>query len=229
MNLRSNGGDPKLLIHSRSPDGTTTFVDSSGQGHTVSVGAADVAHETDYYKWRSSSILFDGDSGYLTSAYHTDWDIFAETNFNIDLWVKHDTVASTQAYISQYENAENQWMFCYTTGSGLRFYLVSGNSVVVDTDSAGLISDTDWHHVAVCKVGDDYGTYLDGQQVGHTNDSSTDTLTGALYIGYRHAGDLFFDGYMDEIALTHDNRFGAAPVAGLTDTILVPNLGPYRI
>jgi hypothetical protein len=51
----------KLLIHSNSTDGSTTFTDSSDSGHTVSVTGG-AQHDTDQYKFSPTSILFDGNT-----------------------------------------------------------------------------------------------------------------------------------------------------------------------
>jgi hypothetical protein len=76
----------KALIHSNTTDGSTTFADAMGT-HSPAVGAADVSHDTAQKKWGSSSILFDGDSGYLTIPDHADWDM-GSGKFTIDFWVR---------------------------------------------------------------------------------------------------------------------------------------------
>jgi hypothetical protein len=50
-----------------------------------------------------------------------------------------------------------------------------------------------------------------------------DTFAGVLYMGWGYTGTSdYFDGNMDDIRITQANTFGAAPDAGLTDTITVP-------
>ena len=47
----------KLLIHSDTSDGSTTFVDSSANGHTLS-NNGNSHHEVDQYKFGTTSMQF---------------------------------------------------------------------------------------------------------------------------------------------------------------------------
>lgn len=221
--ILGNGGsdtNTKLLLHMDGSDGSTTFTDSAG-GHSPS-NNGNVQIDTAYKKWGTASALFDGTGDYVSVADHADWDVLTQTDFTIDLWVKHDDHANTETYVAQYEDGSNYWMFYHLDGSGIRFLAVTGGATTVDTGFAGEITDTGEHHVAAIKHGDDYGIYLDGSIVAHTNDSDTDTYTGALEIGARAAGTLAFDGWMDEVRIQHSNYFNASPNVGLTDTINIP-------
>jgi len=194
----------------------TTVIDFGDTGHAVTfVGTATLS--TAQKKWGNGSLLLDGDSDNLTVPDHADWDI--QTNFTIDLWVKHTDHAGIEDYVNQREDTTNFWTLRHTHGEGLAFYIQSAGSNIVVCGPAGEITDNDWHHIALCKVGNEYGIYKDGVQVSHTSDSSMDTFTGLLRIGLLQT---YFDGHMDEIRITHANSFSAAPVVGLTDTIIVP-------
>ena len=94
------------------------------------------------------------------------------------------------------------------------------------TEATGIPNNTDFHHLALCKVGNEYGIYIGGTQVGYRSDSDIDTFAGKLLIGSFDEEQLFFGGWLDEIRIVKANVFNAAPVAGLTDTITVPSL-PY--
>jgi predicted phage tail protein len=84
------------------------------------------------------------------------------------------------------------------------------------------ITDTNWHHVALCKVADEWGIYLDGAQKSYTQDSSTDTFAGDLYVGASGVVDEYFDGHLDEIRISKSNVFSAAPNNTPNDSITVP-------
>ncbi|KKK59598.1 hypothetical protein LCGC14_3032790, partial [marine sediment metagenome] len=64
------------------------------------------------------------------------------------------------------------------------------------------IGTTNLHHIALCKVADEYGIYLDGVQVAYKQDTSIDTFTGLLYIGDNQAGTEEFFGNMDDLFIT---------------------------
>jgi len=180
--------------------------------------------DTAVKKWGTASLLLDGDSDYLTVPDSADWDFFGSStdNWTIDLWVRHTDHAGTEYYISQYEDVNNYAHFGHSHGNGLFLRCKTNGSNIINTAWGGEITDTDWHHVAFIKVGDKYAMYLDGSQTSYVADDSVDTFVGNLYVGQRGDSTWFFDGHTDEIRIQHSNVFGAAPVAGLTDTITVP-------
>ena len=175
-------------------------------------------------KWNSASLLLDGNSDFLSIPDSPNWDIVASNSddWTIDFWVKHTDHVSRETYFDHFEDGLNYWRFEHTHGAGFRFFVVIADSLIIDTGYAGEITDTDWHHVALIKVGSDYGCYLDGTQTNHTDDASIDTLTGNLYIGARGDTVNFFDGHMDEIRIVHSNIFGAAPNNVPDDTFTLP-------
>jgi len=219
------GRDTKLLLHLDGSDGATSTSDSSPQNHSISFNG-DAQLDTDVKKFGTASLLLDGTGDSLDIADSSDWDILTTTNFTIDLWVKLKGGYDDQYFVMQYEDGSNRWGFANygTTNSYLRFWFLFGGGIIVDTgtvqDGSG-ITDHDWHHVALCKVGNEYGIYIDGSQVEYTNDSSTDTLNGSLYIG-SHEEAIFTDANIDELRIAHDNILSASPNVGETDTITVP-------
>ena len=213
--------DRRLLLHMNGADTSTTFVDDSGQGHTTSSVNATCELDTAVKQWGSASVLHDGASGDFIYADNSDWDIFQQTNFTIDLWVKHDDHVGEEVYLQQQDGSGFNWAFWHRHSVGLRLSIWDGTSPL--TLDGGEIEDTNQHHIAVIKVGDDYGTYLDGSQVGYGTASITLNLTASLYGGSWGNINRFFDGHMDEIRINFDNIFGAAPVVGLSDTIDVPD------
>ena len=193
--------------------------------HGNATETADVNVDTTDKKWGAASADFDGDSGDLTYADSADWDLVASStdSWTIDFWVKHDDHAGTEYYIDQFEDANNAWRIYHDHGNGLYFNVRSGGVSIIDISDVGEIADTNWHHLALCKIADEYGLYKDGTQVGYTQDNSTDNFTGGLYLGERGttAGG-WYDGSIDELRIMKGNPFGAAPDNGLTDTITVP-------
>jgi hypothetical protein len=203
-----------------------TILDFSSNCHVISK-INDATLSSAQSKWGDASILFDGTGDGLSIPDNAAWDILSQTNVTIDLWVLHDDHVGAEYYVSQFEDTDNRWQFLHSGGDGLKFQAVSGGVTILDTGGGGEITDTNWHHVAMCKVGDDYGIYLDGSQVCYVNDNSTDTFAGLLYIGQYGTGAFELDGYADDVRITHTNSFSAAPVVGLTDTITIPT-APHK-
>lgn len=216
---------PYLLLHCDGTDESQTFTDSGGTGHTVTAkGTAQI--DTAESKWGGASGLFDRNSDYLTIPDHANWDL--ATNYTIDLWIKHTNYNGSQIYLMHYEagSGNGYWQLRYLDGSGIQFSVYKiDTGTIVDTGTGGTM-DYDWHHVAMCKVGNEYGVYKDGTQVSHTSDADTNDTAGNLYIGADYTPGNYFGGYMDEIRIVPFNVFNAAPVVGLTDTIIVP-IRPY--
>jgi hypothetical protein len=210
----------KLLIHLDAADGATTYTAETGQAVTF-VGTAQT--DTAQKKFGASSLLLDGNSDYITVPDSADWDIFANTsdNWTVDCWVRHTDHVGSEVYFSQYEDANNYWYFGHIHGTGLVLVVRNGGTNIIVMNTAGTeIADSNWHHVAMIKVGSEYGCYLDGTQRQYTSDTSTDTFAGALTIGTLSTN--YFDGHIDEIRVQKSNYFNAAPNVGKTNTITVP-------
>jgi hypothetical protein len=218
------GGDDaetKLLLHSDGLDTSTTFTDNGETGHTVNTnGNAQLT--TDAKKFGTASGTFDGTGDHLDIANHADWDVILETNFTIDLWVKHTDHASTEAYITHYADTNSYWSLYHVNGSGISFKVRVGGSDDVETPAGGEITDTNWHHIAIVKVGSEYAVYKDGSQVSYKSDADTGNFTGSLYIATRDATNWDFEGELDEIRVYHGNYFGASPQSDNSDLITVP-------
>lgn len=147
-------------------------------------------------------------------------------NKTIDIQVKFTDHVGTETLVCQYEDANNYWVLEHVHGTGLQFRVVSGGSTIV-TLGDGEVTDTNWHHAALCKVSDEYGLYLDGVQTAYVSDADIDTFAGVLRIGALSASN-YLNGHVTEVRITNENDFGATPVVGLSDTITVPIL-PYSI
>jgi len=213
--------DTKLLLHFDGTDEATSTTDDSSSGHSVTfAGTAQLDTAEEYFG--SSSLLLNGNSDYVYCDDSADWD-WTDTNKTLHLFVKHDDHAGTEVYIMQYEDDDNFWRLRHIDGTGIHFAISTANSSVVDFYGSE-ITDTNWHHVALCKVGDEYGIYLDGTQVGYVNDNSIDTFTGELLIGaWGGATASYFDGWIDEVHFINTNYFSADPGSVDSDTKLLLN------
>ena len=170
---------------------------------------------------------FNGTTGYIAAPDSTDWDIVATTGaVTLDFWVKHDDHVGNERYLIQFQNNDNYWMLRHVHGSGIQLLVVIANVVQINF-TGGEITDTDWHHIALIRVLDDWQLYKDGVAVVNAqNESHTQTNAGLLGIG-SHPNSLgdYFDGHMDEIRIEPSNIFSADPTSS-TDTITVPS-APY--
>ena len=196
----------KLLIHSDTTDGSTTFTDSSASAHTITANG-DAHHEIDQKKFGSSSIQFDGTGDYLSASDSDDWN-FGSDNFTIDTWLRFNgsVPTSRDTIVSQFELTGRSWAFEFNGSSpALSFvYSTSGTGGVIRSVSWSPSADT-WYHVAVVRNGSDLMFFVDGAQQG-----STQSITGTLFdssedlkVGkYIDAQLQYFVGYLDELRIS---------------------------
>lgn len=180
------------------------------------------------YSGFGSAEFTSGSSTYLSMADHADWDIGGSLvdNWTIDFWIKLKTIVggTPHAFISQREDGSNEWHIQIYPGTDWGFRITSGASPYVtleESDTSGFAVGV-WYHIAVCKVGSDWGLYKDGVQKAYASQSSTDTFGAALEIGRMGALGRYLNGFMSEMRIINSNPFSASPVVGLTDTITPP-------
>mgnify|MGYP006283225149 CR=1 FL=1 len=223
----SSDSDTKLLLHMDGTPGSQTFTDSGNTEHTVT--ANNDVEIRDLSRKFDSAIYFEGND-YLTIPDSTDWDIFSSSsdNWTIDFWVKHNVYDTSQTYLLQYDTSGDtkMWFVNKNPSGAISLRVYDSSSYIIDTGYGGSISDTDWHHVAVCKAGGDYGVYLDGTQVAYDNSASTVNADADLEIGRHYGGGGYLEGSMDELRIINSNVFDASPNSGITDTISSPT-SPY--
>lgn len=220
--------DTKLMMHMNGADDGTTFGDDSPSEHGNATVIADVNTKTGTKKWGTASALFDGDSGYLYYADSADWDICASNsdNWTIDCWIRfvdYTTSSGIQYIVGQTTNSTNRWMLWKALGGELVFQARIDNVIEISVAGGDLRTNGQWFHVAMCKVGQEYGVYIDGVQVAY--DSQTDTLnvSSVLAIGvYKSSAGNLFNGYIDELRIQHSNIFSANPNSTPDDTIVIP-------
>jgi len=213
-----------LLLHLDGADGQTTTVDESDSSHAVTFEVT-AQIDTSESVFGGASLLLDGDSDYLRIPDSPDWDLFssATTDITIEFFVKHDNHTGEEAYVAHYQDASNLWLISNRDGTDMIFVLkVDGSNSILFSGTE--ITDSNTHHVALIKVGDEYGLYLDGVQGGFVQDSSVANFTGNLHIGARTdpVNLNYLDGNIDEVRIIQSNPFNASPNSGLTDTITVP-------
>lgn len=213
----------KMLLHFNEPDGTTGIdnIKDTTENHIIT--AVNTAQTDDGVTKFDNTLLLDGNSDYLTILDSPDWDIVASAvdDWTLDLQVKHTDHAGFEPYLTQREGSSDRWIFYNQDGVGMQFYARTTPDDKFITLVGAEITDTDWHHIALIKIGQNYGIYVDGIQTAYGLGISTDTYSAPLIVGWDGASS-YFDGNMDEIRFQKSNYFGANPVVGLTDTITVP-------
>jgi len=220
----------KLLIHSRTTNGSTTFTDSSSSGHTL-IANGGITHENFTSKFNSSSINFDTND-YLTVADSSDFTL-GTNDFTIDFWVYIiDNSDTGQGFISHAQDSSSSgWTFVWNGPDGINFF-INGNNIVFPSTLSRNLTQDEWSHLAISRLGNDWYLFKNGVIQSSVIDStSVSDYSGTLKIGRgsSFSGGLFAgssgyyleDGYMDEIRISNG-------IARWTSNFIPPT-SPYGI
>ena len=219
--LTSGGADSftKLLIHSDTTDGSTTFVDSSASGDVITA-YAQTSHQDTQKKFGSTAMYFDGGTGssadYLELQSTSLLDITSNTqSFTLDLWVYPTSIATSGGggafrFTSLISKGAVYVSFGFESDGTIKFYTYDGAQHYNET-SSGIMQTNEWQHLAYVSNAGVLAIYYNG--VSKTLNSTTlvkPSQTGGQGIGVKprigHAdanqtADGFV-GYMDEYRIS---------------------------
>ena len=188
----------KLMLHCDGTDGSTTFTDSATAKVVTANGNAQI--DTAQYKFGGASGLFDGTGDYLSLADSTDWDL-GSGDFTIEARIKQNSGGAIQMICGMADAAGVEDYSLRLDADGTvrgTFFDSLGNTYY---GLAGTITNTNWHHIAFVRSGNNIFSFLDGNK-----GSSTD-ITGLtckdVQINFaiaRHGGynGYYFNGWIDE-------------------------------
>jgi hypothetical protein len=188
------------MLHFNGTNGSTTFTDTSPNNFTVT-RSGNAAISTAQSQFGGSSVVFDGDSDYLSAGSNNAF-AFGTGDFTIELWYRSTEASESDAY----------FFFCDDTG-GLGFGLetVDGEQRLV-IGRRGITADhavnhtppqNTWQHYAVTRQGTTIKLFVGGSQVLSETNTRNYTVNGPCIIGGIAALPGFsLNGYMDELRVT---------------------------
>ncbi len=168
----------KLLIHSDTSDGSTTFVDSSDSGHTVT--ATNANHTSSLAKFGDTSMHFDGSGDNLNISANADFD-FGTGNFTIDFWYARAGAGdhNNELIYANRDGSGDYFKIYYNlSDKGIQTQLYVSSTLTQENFSTDLTSDTGWHHYALVRTGVTWYWYLDGVSQTLTTNTSAGTTVG---------------------------------------------------
>jgi len=221
-----------LLIHSDTTDGSTTFVDSSGNATLTAVGS--VHHEVDQKRFGNTSIQFNGSTDYIACG---DYPLLGSGNFTIDCWVRFSGWPANNNgeynfdIVSKDATTGRSFAFYVggtaTTLTGLSFIGFSDNSNYTLVPGTFSFSLNTWYHIAVVRRENLIFLFVNGALLnsGGTAFSRTIQNTPSILtkIGARIFGNGFnyyLNGYIDELRITNAAEWVSN---------FVPNYYPYGV
>jgi hypothetical protein len=219
----------KFLLQSNTFNNSTLFFDDAVDGWAnIGFNIPEFPHhKTAEKKFQDSSIYFDTDEHLtITTAVADTFSMSQNTNFTCDFWFNHDALGSIEPLVIGGVGGQDFWIIEKTAADTINFqHQVGGADDINITSVATVPSAGDWHHLALIKVSGEIGVYLNETQILYSN-AGLSELPEANKKEFAIARDEsltnYFTGYMEEVRITHDNYFNAAPNVGLTDTIKAP-------
>jgi len=200
----------KLLIHSDTTDGVTTFVDSSPSGHTVT--ATNALHKTAQKKFGATSMYFDGSGSptdFLKTGSSSEWAFSGD--FTVDLWVNPQDTGSGNLvgdyYIGSVSTSPD-WQFSYQ-GANQKVNFWRGSSIATSSDNS--VPRNQWTHVAIVRSGsgtNNCKVYVNGRLDGQGTFTTTVGRGLNIWVGIdgNESAEPYL-GYMDEIRVSHTARW----------------------
>lgn len=200
----------KTLLHFNGSDTSTTFTDETGKVWSRG-GTAQL--DTGQYKFGGSSLLLDGDSDYISTPDHEDFNV-GSGDFTIDMWIKRASDSPTMIEIlcgqSLSSKTNQRWLFYIRNGTlAFLVYNVSGYIISYVHGSTGTpLANTNWNHVCVERIGTSAGCihlWVNGSELALTinNDIGSYAVTNFSYpfvIGRSDSTSeqYYYSGWIDE-------------------------------
>lgn len=199
------GGDPywanvSLLMHMDGSDGSTTFTDSSPEGHTV-VANGDAKITTAQSRFGSASGAFNASLSSYLSAPDDASLVFGTGDYTVEGFARFNSVNAFRRIFSTTTGAFAPECLIVRLTSTSRIFAYGG-------DGSGLTSTTvittdAWYHIAVTREGSTLRLFVNG--VLEASETITSDTTQALrfFGGYYTVGSAeFMSGWMDEVRVT---------------------------
>jgi hypothetical protein len=206
-----------------SGDDNNTFTDSSTNGFTVTETGSVVQGSFSPYgdNW---SNYFDG-SSYLSVPDSTDFD-FGTGDFTWEAWIRTTVNVNYQSVIGSYLSNSATWGI-HTNSSGTITYFTAGTTIYTGST---VVTDGEWHHIAISRSGTSIRLFVDGVQDGSTGTNSTNIANSAeVRIGSFNIGDFrYFTGYISNVRVIKGTALytsaftpSTSPLTAVTNTQLL--------
>lgn len=197
-----------LLLHADGTNGSTSIVDNSGTPKTVTaVGNSIIA--TAQSKFGGSSLYFDGNGDYVTTAENTGFDL--TTNNTFEAWVYPASIGTGQGVMGYTTNTHPfvgtmvSYVWFIQSDGTLRFAVNGADGSTQNTITTTAIQAGIWTHIAVVKNGTAVTQYINGISSSSSTITNTGNTTGPDWnfrVGSYYTDALPFNGYIDEVRVT---------------------------
>ena len=145
-----------------------------------------------------TAALFNGTSSRVQVAASSAFDL-GVGDFSVEAWAR--TPVTSRGDVFNYKNAQDFGIFFNNSGAGS---IGGWHNGALPTFFASL---NEWHHVVYVRSAGVIRLYVDGTERGNLADTQSFSAAADLFIGANHggapgyAGSLWFNGWIDEVAL----------------------------
>jgi hypothetical protein len=232
--FRYGAGDPlfgsvSLLLHFDGANNATTTTDSSSIGHAITF-SGNAKLSTASPKWGSACLDLDGSGDYVSALNNSSF-IWGTEDYCVEGWINPRTVSGIDTIICNRSSSGNDYNWLVRLDAGVLRCVTWGptaGTVLVDLN-AGSVSTSAWSHIAFCRSGSNFYSFLNGVQQATASSASAVANTisapaSLLAIGLDPStAGREFDGLIDDIRIT---KGAARYTAGFTPpTAAFPNFG----
>lgn len=187
-----------FLCHMNGDNDGTIFVDSSINAVTITP-AGNAKTVTTLSKIGGSSAYFDGTGDYLSTLDFSGV-VFGTEDFTIECFIK--TATNSKTIIDRYSASSSTWQLLIDSSGYLQWY----TSTPFKTGSV-VVTDNNWHHIAVVKKSNALHFYIDGVEDGTgTTDNNNYSVSVTFFsiggqVNSRNAS-YDFNGFINAIRIT---------------------------
>ena len=193
----------KLLLPFNGSNGATSTTDNSNDNNSVTfVGTAQLS--TAQSKFGGSSMLFDGNSDYLTVT-NSSFSTFnaSGATLTIEFWVYFNSISGQQDFVMNYANSSGGLVIRKNNSGNVLGVNLSGDGADITGTTA--LSAGQWYHIALSGSSGSYKLFLNGTQEGSTYTGALGAGSSTYQIGaFYWSGSLYgpLNGYLDDIRFT---------------------------
>jgi len=189
-------------------DSADDYYEPTGSARTYTANS-NAQLDTAQKKFGTASLLCNSSSDNINTTDVSPFNV-GTNNWTMDCWYRPNSYSSgsdTHTFM-WLENSSNTRVLAIYKSSGTLTveteYGTSSSKAFSTTTSTGT-----WYHIAVVRSGNDLKVFVDGTQVGSTQDASNFDISTAtkLYIGSFFNGGNYLDGWFDEFRFSDTARW----------------------
>ncbi len=208
-------------------DGTgSTFVDSSGNNHQVTLVGSGVTQSTAESVRGGSSAFFNG-NGHLEILHPTDFLFAPGVDYTIDFWVNSTNLNRSHA-LSFGNGFSDNIDFDFNDGFGFWVYHRSTGANNIRHSDVGAFTDGEWHHVAVVRENGVITNYMNGVDMG-TLAMNVELGSNKVIVGATFTGGLKWQGFIDEVRIVNGEALFTENFNPLTFNGSVPEFSSFYL